>query len=89
MAASEVFTLHFSNDKTQVIIHNKIGPLFTIARNQGGKWVVDTTELFSLSISPIKMMLQVDLHNTLNNDPFTSEEKMNYILNVQRQANFV
>lgn len=87
--ATEEFRLVFSNDKTQVVLHNKIGPLFTIARNRGGTWVVDTTELMGLSISPVKMLLQVELHNALNFDPFTSEEKMNYILNTIRSSNFV
>ena len=85
----EEYKLLFSPDKTQVVIHNKIGALFTIARNRGGQWVVDTTELMSLPIAPVKMLLQVELHQALNTDPFLSEEKMNFILNTLRAANFV
>lgn len=88
----DVFFLDFSQDKQNVILHGQFGPLITIARNQGGKWVVDTTELTNFSISPVKMMLQIQLSDMLNLDPnltSTSSERMTHLLKTLRESNYV
>jgi hypothetical protein len=67
------WSLGLNQEQNQILLYNVNGPLFAVAKEFDGRWIVDTSEVKQMQIDFMENDLQNGLHELIYQNEITTE----------------